>query len=43
MMFDKTDPIAVLLRVLMFLLNFTSMPILTHFVRGSLIKVIFGE
>jgi solute carrier family 38 (sodium-coupled neutral amino acid transporter), member 9 len=42
-MFEKTDVIAVVLRLLVFALNFTGVPILTHFVRGSLIKVIFGE
>lgn len=42
-MFQKSDPVAVVLRILVFLLNFTSMPILAHFVRGGLIKVIFGE
>ena len=42
-MFGRTDPIAVILRLLVFVLNFTSVPILTHFVRGGLIKIIFGE
>ena len=42
-MFSKSDIIAFILRIIVFLLVFCAFPILLHFFRATVLKIMYGE